>query len=191
MTYEQIQHLLAFLGYYDSCSVDGLWGAASVAATERFQSDYGLLVDGIAGANTQKALRGAVAGTMTPVTTKDDFWAEIKHFSREEFKCKCGGKYCNGYPAEMQETVVRIADAAREHFGKPAHVVSGLRCEKWNAIQGGVQNSQHRFGEAIDLRVEDVTAGELQAFVSKQPGHRYSYCINATNVHFDMNKQKR
>lgn len=190
MTYEQIQHLLAFLGYY-SGFVDGLWGTASITATERFQRDYGLMVDGIAGATTQKALRGAVAGTMTPVKSKDGFWAEIKHFSREEFKCKCGGKYCDGYPAEMQEAVVRIADAAREHFRRPAHVVSGLRCKEWNRIQGGVATSQHMYGEAVDLRVDGVSAGELQAFVSKQPGCRYSYCINATNVHFDINKVGR
>ena len=191
MTYEQIQLLLAYLGYYDSRRVDGLWGPASITATERFQRDYGLMVDGIAGASTQKALKGAVAETMPPINAQDDFWAEIKHFSREEFRCKCGGLYCNGYPAEMQEAVVKIADAARAHFGNPAHVVSGLRCRQWNAHEGGVANSQHMYGEAIDLRIDGVDSETLRQFVSAQPGHRYSYCINSTNVHFDINKVGR
>ena len=91
----------------------------------------------------------------------------------------------------MQEAVVKIADAARLHFGRPAHVISGLRCERWNAHEGGVANSQHMYGEAIDLRIDGVSAESLRQFVSTQPGHRYSYCINSTNVHFDINKVGR
>ena len=30
-------------------------------------------------------------------------------------------------------------------------VNSGLRCYRWNAIQGGVKNSNHRTGHAVDL----------------------------------------
>ena len=86
----------------------------------------------------------------------------------------------------MQEAVVKIADAARAHFGKPAHVVSGLRCQKWNAHEGGVANSQHMYGEAIDLRVDGVDSETLRQFVASQPDHRYSYRINSTNVHFDI-----
>ena len=84
-----------------------------------------------------------------------------------------------------------ILDEARAHFGKPAHVVSGLRCLQWNAHEGGVANSQHMHGEAIDLRIDGVSAESLRQFVSTQPGHRYSYCINSTNVHFDINKVGR
>lgn len=136
---------------------------------EKFRQDWG-----------EETLQAAVAAEPR------DFWDTVRWFTREEFRCKCGGAYCGGFPAEMQEGVVRIADAARAHFGRPAHVVSGLRCRKWNAIQGGVGNSQHMYGEAIDLKIDGVSAGELQSFVSKQPGHRYSYCINDTNVHFDI-----
>ena len=119
-------------------------------------------------------------------TGGEDWWDNIRYFRREEFRCKCGGRFCNGYPAEMQEAVVKIADAARAHFGRPAHVISGLRCKQWNAHEGGVENSQHMYGEAIDLRVEDVDSEKLRQFVASQPGHRYSYRINSTNVHFDI-----
>ena len=196
MTVKQIQHLLGYLGYYSGIP-DGIWGRLSEEAAVAFQRDYGLEPDGIVGQDTEKALRGAVAGTMDkvqeadPEEAVDGWWKDIRYFTREEFKCKCGGQFCNGYPAEMQEAVVKIADAAREHFGKPAHVISGLRCRQWNAHEGGVANSQHMYGEAIDLRIDGVDSETLRKFVATQPGHRYSYCINSTNVHFDINKVGR
>lgn len=196
MTVKQIQCLLAYLGYY-SGQIDGIFGPESISACKTFQADYGLSSDGDPGPLTQKMLIGAIAGTAAKVdkpsqsTADEDWWKGIKYFTRSEFKCKCGGQYCNGYPAEMKEAVVKIADAAREHFGKPGHVISGLRCEKWNAHEGGVANSQHMYGEAIDLRIEGVDSETLRQFVSAQPGHRYSYRINDTNVHFDINKVGR
>lgn len=196
MTVKQIQHLLGYLGYYSGIP-DGIWGRLSEEAAVAFQRDYGLEPDGIVGQATEKALRGAVAGTMDkvqeadPEEAVDGWWKDIRYFTRAEFKCKCGGRFCNGYPAEMQEAVVKIADAAREHFGKPAHVISGLRCKRWNAHEGGVSNSQHMYGEAIDLRIDGVDSETLRQFLASQPGHRYSYCINSTNVHFDINKVGR
>ena len=200
MTIKQQQHLLGYLGYYNG-QIDGQWGRMSTEACRAFQADYGLTPDGICGTMTQKMLIGAIAGTAAKVERHAEvvqeatgkpktgtFWDEIRYFTREEFRCKCGGRYCNGYPAEMQEAVVKIADAARAHFGRPAHVISGLRCRQWNAHEGGVANSQHMYGEAIDLRIDGVGSEELRQFVSTKPGHRYSYCINSTNVHFDINK---
>lgn len=203
MTIKQKQHLLGYLGYYNG-QIDGQWGRMSTEACRAFQADYGLTPDGICGTMTQKMLIGAIAGTAAKVERPTEvaheatgkpktgtFWDDIQYFTREEFRCKCGGQYCDGYPSEMQEAVVKIADAARAHFGNPAHVVSGLRCRQWNAHEGGVANSQHMYGEAIDLRIDGVSAEELRQFVSTQPGHRWSYCINSTNVHFDINKVGR
>ena len=192
MTVKQIQNLLQYLDYYNGIP-DGDFGPLTREATRAFQSAFGLKVDGDPGPETQKALTHAVAYGMP---TRDepepasDWWDEIEFFKREEFRCKCAGRYCDGYPAEMQEKVVRIADAARKHFGRPAHVVSGLRCQEWNRLQGGVWNSQHRYGEAIDLRIDGVTADDLMAFVDTQP-IRYAYKINGTNVHFDIPQGKR
>lgn len=199
MNLKQKQSLLAYLGYYDG-PLDGLWGEKSQRATEAFQRDYQLAADGIFGAATEKRILEVVASgeepTQHPQTAPEtgkaaDWWKDIRYFTRAEFKCKCGGRFCNGYPAEMQEAVVRIADAAREHFGRPAHVISGLRCKEWNAHEGGVANSQHMYGEAIDLRIDGVDSETLRQFVASQPGHRYSYRINSTNVHFDINKVGR
>ena len=183
MSIYQQQCLLGYLGYAPG-PIDGRDGPRTRAALERFREDFGLGPEGLVAAVSGTAVKPEKPDTGT-------FWDEIRWFAREEFACKCGGRYCNGYPAEMRETVVRIADAAREHFGRPGHIISGLRCEKWNAHEGGVANSQHMYGEAVDLRIDGVDAETLRQFVATQPGHRYSYCINGTNVHFDMEKQGR
>lgn len=177
MTVYQQQCLLGYLGY-DPGAIDGISGARTEAALSRFRADYGASVED---------LPKAAAGLIAPIRkTEASFWDSIRYFRREEFRCKCGGRYCSGYPAEMQEAAVRIAENARAHFGAPAHVVSGLRCREWNAHEGGVANSQHMYGEAIDLRIDGVDSETLRQYVSQQPGHRYSYRINGTNVHFDI-----
>ena len=198
MTPEQKQCLLRYLGYYAG-AIDGIWGEQSQQATIDFQRAYmePTDVDGIFGAATEKRILEVIATGEKPKervlidSIAPDWWKDIRYFTRAEFQCKCGGQFCDGYPTEMQESVVRIADAAREHFGRPAHVISGLRCPQWNAHEGGVENSQHMYGEAIDLRIEGVPAETLRQFVSAQPGHRYSYSINSTNVHFDIPKVGR
>lgn len=190
MTIKQKQNLLAYLGYYTG-QIDGKWGKQSKAAAIAFQTAFGIAADGIVGPETEKALKHAVAYGMPEMEPEEapesaSWWDGIKHFAREEFKCKCGGKYCNGYPAEMQRTVVEVADRAREHFGAAGYVVSGLRCEEWNRIQGGVSNSRHMSGKAIDLRITGVTAAALLAYINQQPEVRYAYAINGTNVHLDV-----
>ena len=199
MTLKQKQALLAYLGYY-SGPLDGLWGEKSQRATRAFQADYGLIVDGIPGAATQKMLIGAIAGTAVKVEKPESndapktgtFWDEIEYFTRDEFKCKCGGKYCNGYPAEPDERMVIIANQLRKNLGVPITIVSGLRCRTWNAIRGGVSNSQHMYGEAADIYAEGVSQSRVEAELDKIGGVRYHYAIvGSNNVHFDVPKGNR
>ena len=97
MTVKQKQCLLYYLGYYVG-EIDGDWGQLSKTATRCFQQDHGLRGDGIFGAATEKAVLAAVAKNETKETAVPvvDDWDDIEFFSKKEFKCKCGGKYCNG-----------------------------------------------------------------------------------------------
>ena len=187
MNITQIQHLLAYHDLYKG-DMDDLWGPLTEKAVRDFQYAFGLEVDGIVGVATEDALRHSVAYGLPEAVTPDteDWWSEIKYFTREEMRCKCGGLYCDGFPTEPQEMAVKLADRARKHFGRPAHNVSFLRCREWNRLQGGVSNSQHMYGEAMDIRIDGVTASELCAFFKDQPEVRYTYEINGTNVHFDI-----
>ena len=191
MSNVQKQCLLAYLGFLPAGGVDGIWGQQSRRAAEDFQRKAGLKPDGIIGPETEAALRHAVAGGMAEWETAGTFWEEIEFFVREEFRCKCGGRYCDGFPAEPREDLVRLADGARRHFGRPADVVSGLRCFRHNANEGGVENSQHIYGEAVDLKIRGLSSGELLRYFLAQPGVRYAYAINGTNVHVDVPKGKR
>lgn len=204
MTIKQKQCLLQFLGYYDGV-VDGVWGAKSTAATKAFQQAHGLVADGVAGDETQKAMKKAVAewvstGNSTTNTTPDattptdgttnaatgDFWDEIKHFKKSEFACKCGGKYCNGYPADPKEKLIRAADDVREHFGKSMFVSSGLRCKQHNANVGGVSNSRHLSGKAMDFCISGVSAAQILSYVKQKKEIRYAYAIDGSYVHMDI-----
>lgn len=185
MTVKQIQHLLAYLGYYRA-SVDGIWGNQSSAAASRFQQDYGLPVDGIAGEETQKALKQAVSNGMPEKQAATDFWNGIRYWNREEFRCRCGGKYCNGFPAEPSETLVQLVDDLRQRAGRPAHASSGLRCSTWNAIQGGVANSRHLSGKALDFSVEGMSGNQLLSLAQSDPRTRYAYIIDGGWVHVDV-----
>lgn len=196
MTIYQIQCLLAYLGYY-TITVDGIWGPASEQATRDFQKAEGLEVDGIPGKLTQPALVKAVSeGKFKPkeiqAETDNDgaeelWWKDIKYFTREEFRCKCGGKYCNGFPAEPSETLVRLADQVRKHFGSPMIVSSGLRCQQHNDNQpGSVPNSRHIVGKAVDFSVIGHNAVEVLSYVVTLPEIRYAYQIDGSYVHMDV-----
>ena len=66
MNVKQIQCLLTYLGYSPG-TIDGIEGRNTQGAIRVFQADYGLTVDGIPGAATQKMLIGAIAGTAVKV----------------------------------------------------------------------------------------------------------------------------
>ena len=185
MTNQQKQCLLYYLGYYKG-TIDGKWGTKSKSAVKAFQKDYGLTADGVVGEKTIKALKQAITYGMPTKTTKKDWWKDIKYFDKKEFACKCGGKYCKGYPAEMNEKVVKMADKVRKHFGVAVTVSSGLRCAKHNANIGGVTNSRHKLGKAIDFCVTGKTSSEVLAYVKKQSDIRYTYAINDRFVHMDV-----
>ncbi len=186
MTIKQIQHLLAYLGYYIAVA-DGIWGSRSASAVTRFQKDYGgLTADGIAGDKTQDALRQAVARGMPKNQQESDFWKHIRYWDREEFRCRCGGKYCDGFPAEPDSTLVKLVDDLRSDAGKPGHASSGLRCKVWNSLQGGVENSRHMTGKALDFYIEGLSGTELLSRAHADPRTRYAYVIEGQWVHVDV-----
>jgi len=167
--------------------VDGIWGRNSASAASRFQRDFGgLTVDGVVGEQTQKALKQAVANGMPEERAEDDFWSHIRHWSREEFRCRCDGKYCGGFPAEPDRTLVELVEDLREKAGKPAHPSSGLRCPVWNEIQGGVSNSRHLTGKALDFYVEGLSGTQLLSLAQADHRTRYAYIIDGDWVHVDV-----
>lgn len=197
MTNRQRQHLLAYLGYYVG-DVDGIWGALSKTACRAFQEDFqGIQVDGRGGTETDKALRHAVAYDMFNVSEavdvpgkNADFWDEIEFFTREEFRCQCKGKYCNGFPVEPQEKLVRTVNEIRKRLGVPVTIVesggSGVRCEIHNRNVGGVENSDHKTGNAADLH-SDKSPEEMARVAEEVMGHTGQIGIYSWGIHVGIN----
>lgn len=201
MTNKQKQCLLNFLNY-DTGGVDGIWGEKSRNATECAQEDLGLVQDGVWGPQTETAVLEAVYTYDDAPASEEDStggtelelrFKGIRHWSPEEFRCQCGGKYCTGFPALPDRTLLELVDDIREEAGAPGHRSSGLRCEVHNAnTPGSVSNSRHLTGKALDFMIEVMSGQELLALAQKDKRCRYAYQIkdqygNLTNyVHVDV-----
>lgn len=191
MTVKQKQCLLYYLGYYAG-KIDGEWGELSRTATRSFQQTYGLTADGNFGPATEKKILAVIASGEAPKTeTKAVGWEDIRYFTKTEFKCKCGGRHCNGYPAEIDMVMVGYADEIRHRLGKPVPVNSGLRCSIHNANEGGVSNSQHLYGTAADLGCPaGATPAQMAAIAEEVMGGTGGIGIYSWGIHIDTRKTK-
>ena len=71
----------------------------------------------------------------------------------------------NNTPNKQEENnlialVENILDPLREAYGKPIIVTSGFRCERLNKLVNGSKTSQHRTGQAADIRTVADTVKE-------------------------------
>ena len=60
----------------------------------------------------------------------------------------------------LKALVDNILDPLREAYGKPIIVTSGYRCEELNTLLKGSKTSQHRFGQAADIKTVSDTPTE-------------------------------
>lgn len=61
----------------------------------------------------------------------------------------------------LEYLVDSLLDPIRERFATPIIVTSGYRCKELNEIVGGVDNSQHRSGQAVDFYFQGFDRTEL------------------------------
>ena len=84
-----------------------------------------------------------------------------KNFSVAELLCKGSGCCKTG---KVDEKLVEILQNIRDHFEKPVHISSAYRCSKWNKAVGGVSGSYHLYGQAADIKVEDVAPADVAKY---------------------------
>lgn len=175
------QKYLKELGYYLG-AVDGIAGEKTKSAYLALQKTFFTRkkdIDGLYGTNTDKLLRSVY-------NLKDS-----KNFKLTEFKCKCGGKYCTGYPAVLDKTLIDNLEKLRAVYGQPIKIMSGMRCEKWNSMQAGsASKSRHLTGKAVDIYISGISTNqkgrqEIMKQWKKLPYQRYTYA-NIDGSHPNM-----
>ena len=199
MTLKQKQALLAYLAYYDG-PLDGLWGEKSQRATEAFQRDYQLTVDGIFGAATEKRILEVIATGEKPVddkmsATEDkmsaiaDWWDEIQYFTPDEPNICCPCPRCVGKREYPTEALMKTADRIREELG-PMVPSSVRRCQAHNdELSGSAKNSRHIIGKAMDFNCPKSTPAQIEACLTRRKNAgeiRYWYRMSSGWYHFDI-----
>jgi len=82
--------------------------------------------------------------------------------------------------------IARMAQQARERIGRPFHVTSWYRPPEINARVGGVSNSRHIVGDAIDFYCDGLTGDQLYWFLgSWWPGGLGRYASFPYLFHID------
>ena len=181
------QAYLKTLGFYNG-AVDGIAGKKTRAAYLALQQRYftrAADIDGKYGNNTDILLRNAY-----------NVAKHTKHFSLDEFRCKCKGEYCTGFPVLIDVQLLKNLQKLRDVYGATT-ITSGLRCKSYNTIVGGASASRHMTGKAAD-----ITNQKSKSLLGRQAimkywynlsDARYTYCnVNGsypnmgTSVHVDV-----
>ena len=91
----------------------------------------------------------------------------------------------------MLELIFYVLQPLREKLGKPMIITSGFRCAKLNKLVGGVSNSQHLWGQAVDFVVNGMTPEQVVEAV-KNSDIEFDQCLNEYNqwTHISYNKGK-
>ena len=80
-------------------------------------------------------------------------------FRVRELRCR------DGTDTVMVDEALTVAlQCIREHFGKAVVITSGYRTAAHNAAVGGAKSSQHLYGRAADIRVQDVSVEDVAAY---------------------------
>ena len=69
--------------------------------------------------------------------------------SHAEFRCKCKAEDCTF--TMVNHRIPAAFGIVRKHWGAPIGVSSGFRCQRHNKESGGVRDSWHKKGSAIDI----------------------------------------
>lgn len=126
-------------------------------------------------------------------------WFQLEEFLRSDTAVR---KRIENLPSfEIIFNLNRLAeflDEMRDAWGSGIRVTSGFRCPQLNTAVGGVSNSAHQFGNAVDIVPVNGRMAEFEAFLKRWlKGRKFDQCIWESSkstgskwVHFGLYSNK-
>jgi len=105
-----------------------------------------------------------------------------KNFTSSEFVCKCCGEVI------IDQRLIDKLELLRAELGRPIIITSGYRCPKHNREVGGVVNSQHILGKAVDIKVRGVSPKKVGE-VARKIGFSFIK-VYSSWTHIDIRREK-
>lgn len=177
--------------------INQTFGSKTTAALKAFQAHYGLVVDGLAGAETFEVLNGLQKKNGSTI-----------HFAYKEFKQNensgCSAR-ANAYadtfgggmvaPRRVRKFVRRLMwrlEAVRAKGGNnPVGINSGFRSVAYNDCIGGARLSQHMYGTAADNRMANTGNRKTRNLARKSQFHGIGCYSSLSHNHFDLRIDNR
>ena len=106
-----------------------------------------------------------------------------QHFKLSDFTCRCG---CG--EVVYTPTLVKTLDTLANQFQRDVVITSGFRCKQRNKEVGGVPDSLHLTGQAVDFVVKGVSPAKVVQYLSDYDGGVGEY---TRHVHIDSGVKKR
>lgn len=89
-----------------------------------------------------------------------------EHLKHSEIMCKCLNKDCT--TTTIYVPTLKSFELLRNFLNMPLVINSGYRCQKHNAKVGGLDNSFHKLGAALDIQVPDgMSIGEFTVYCNR------------------------
>lgn len=151
-----VQYLINCYGYSPKLVVDGLVGDKTILAIKWLQCKFNEKSDGLVGISSRKIFDNILTPNFTP--TNDPL----------AFKCHCG----NNNPVNYR--IRCMLEFVRERTKSPIIVTSGKRCPICNKQVGGVANSVHLKGLAVDFHPKNTKLSLVKQWAIGL-GANYSY----------------
>ncbi len=107
------------------------------------------------------------------------------HFKLSEFACPCC-KRVMLHPKLLGKLI-----ELRKILERPVYITSGYRCPKYNRQVGGIVNSYHLIGLAVDIKVKDISLIDLLEICEEIGFPGIGFYEKKNFLHLDVRPTKR
>ncbi len=102
------------------------------------------------------------------------------HFKKSELACH----HCKECKVNIE--LIIALEKLRQKVNRPIIITSGYRCPLHNQSVGGARNSQHKFGNAVDIKIKGYSPAQV-ARLAKQCGFTWTKVYSGW-THIDVRR---